>query len=68
MAQLDAAWKDLTTDLAFRKEVSTDNFIRSRGLNHRQFKALLTEIEAEYADVYFSQVRWLSRVATLSWF
>uniref|UniRef100_A0A8D8QN91 General transcription factor II-I repeat domain-containing protein 2A n=1 Tax=Cacopsylla melanoneura TaxID=428564 RepID=A0A8D8QN91_9HEMI len=37
------------------------NFIRSRGLNHRQFQAFLEEISAEYDDVpYFSQVRWLS--------
>jgi len=33
------------------KVVSTVNFIRSRGLNHRQFKAFLTEIEVDYGDV-----------------
>jgi len=53
------------------KIVSTVNFIKSRGLNHRQFKAFLAEVEADYGDVvYFSHVRWLtrSRAATLSRF
>ena len=37
------------------------NFIRARGLNHRQFKRLLDAIESEYSDVlYHSEVRWLS--------
>jgi len=30
-----------------------------------QFKAFLTDIKTDYGDVCFSQVRWLSRVATL---
>ncbi|KAK0145575.1 General transcription factor II-I repeat domain-containing protein 2 [Merluccius polli] len=38
------------------------NYIRSRGLQHRQFRAFLEEIEASYGDVlYFTEVRWLSR-------
>ena len=42
--------------------VNTVNFIRSRALNHRQFKEFLIEIDAEYGDVtYYSEVRWLSR-------
>jgi hypothetical protein len=42
--------------------VSTVNFIRSRSLNHRQFRELLIGIEADYGDVIcYSQVRWLSR-------
>jgi hypothetical protein len=42
--------------------VSTVNFIRSRSLNHRQFRELLIDIEADYGDViYHSEVRWLSR-------
>lgn len=42
--------------------VKTVNFIKSRGLNHRQFQSLMTELEAEYTDViYHSEVRWLSR-------
>ena len=45
--------------------VSTINYIRSRGLNHRQFQELLIE-HSEYGEViYFSQVRWLSKAATL---
>jgi len=37
------------------------NYIRSRGLQHRQFQAFL-EVEASYGDVlYFTEVRWLSR-------
>ncbi|XP_023724818.1 general transcription factor II-I repeat domain-containing protein 2 [Cryptotermes secundus] len=41
--------------------VSTVNFIRSRGLNHRQFRDFLSEVEAEYPDLpYHTAVRWLS--------
>ncbi|XP_065659011.1 general transcription factor II-I repeat domain-containing protein 2A-like [Hydra vulgaris] len=39
------------------------------GLNHRQFKQLLEGCGSEAEDViYFSQVRWLSRAATLKRF
>uniref|UniRef100_UPI00358F5BAB general transcription factor II-I repeat domain-containing protein 2B-like n=1 Tax=Myxine glutinosa TaxID=7769 RepID=UPI00358F5BAB len=42
--------------------VSTINVIKSRGLNSRQFKELLSELESEYGDlVYHCEVRWLSR-------
>ena len=38
------------------------NQIRSRGLKHRMFHAILEEIESEYEDVlYLTEVRWLSR-------
>ena len=38
------------------------NYIRSRSLQHRQFRAFLEEIESTYGDVlYFTEVRWLSR-------
>src|SRR6218665_3520958 len=64
--------KTIQMQHVMKKVVSTVNFIRSHGLNHRQFKAFLTENEADYGDVvyvvYFSQVRWLSRAATLSRF
>ena len=44
-------------------------FIRAWGLNHRQFKSLLKECDADYKDdVYFSHVRWLSKAATLKRF
>ena len=37
------------------------NFIRARGLNHRQFKAFLGELDTEYGDLpYNTEVRWLS--------
>ncbi|XP_045501701.1 general transcription factor II-I repeat domain-containing protein 2-like [Colias croceus] len=42
--------------------VKTVNFIKSRGLNHRQFQEFLKEQDAEYGDItYFCDVRWLSR-------
>ncbi|KAJ0181964.1 hypothetical protein K1T71_002686 [Dendrolimus kikuchii] len=42
--------------------VKTINFIRSRGLNHRQFKAFLDEISAEYNDVtYYCEIKRLSK-------
>ena len=56
--------KHLMTDL-----VKAVNFIRSRGLNHREFKAFLDEVGSGYEDVvYFSKVRWLSKAATLKRF
>ena len=40
------------------------NFVLTRGLNHRQFRSLLEEINAQFQDmVYFCEVRWLSRGA-----
>ena len=42
--------------------VKTVNVIRARGLFHREFQELLSELDAEYGDVvYHSAVRWLSR-------
>ena len=41
--------------------VNVINLIRARGLNHRQFKAFLEDLESEHWDVlYHSRVRWLS--------
>ena len=49
--------------------VKAVNFILSRGLNYREFKAFLDEVGSGYKDVvYFSKVRWLSKEATLKRF
>ena len=55
--------KHLMTDL-----VKAVSFIRSRDLNHREFKAFLDKVGSGYEDVvpvYISKVRWLSKAATL---
>ena len=47
--------------------VKTINYIRARGLNHRQF--LLDEMESQYGDLlYYTELRWLSRGAMLRHF
>lgn len=39
------------------------NYIRSRGLQHCQFRAFLEEVEASYGNVlYFTEVCWLSKI------
>ena len=49
--------------------VSTVNFIKSRALNHRQFKGCLNEIEAEYKYVtYYTEILWLKRGKTIERF
>ena len=40
----------------------TINFIRSRGLNHRQFTSFLADIDSEYGELlHHTAVTWLSR-------
>ncbi|XP_076864060.1 general transcription factor II-I repeat domain-containing protein 2A [Brachyhypopomus gauderio] len=49
--------------------VKTINLIRSRALNHREFRTFLSDIDAEYGDViYHTDVRWLSRSSVLQRF
>jgi len=49
--------------------ISTINFIKSRGLNHRQFKNFLADIENECGDLIFvSEIRWLNRGQALERF
>ena len=37
------------------------NFIRAKGLNHRQLKPFLEKFDSEYRDVpYHTKMRWLS--------
>ena len=56
--------KHLMTNL-----VKAVNFIRSWGLNHREFKAFSDEVGSGHEDVvYFSNIRWLSKAATLKRF
>ena len=60
--QEDLCAKRLRMNNVMYVVVNTVNFIRSRALNHRQFKEFLIEIDAEYGNVtYYSEVRWLSR-------
>ncbi len=49
-----------------RDVVKIVNNICSKALSHRQFKALMDEMDAQYGDVlYHQEVRWLSRVKVL---
>ena len=48
--------------------VRTVNFIRARGLNHRQFDSLLSDKGFPYGVPYYTDVRWLSGGAVLKRF
>jgi hypothetical protein len=61
--------KIMSWDFIMKDVVSIINFIRSNGLNHRQFQNFLVEINADYGDVlYYTTVRWLSRGRVLERF
>ncbi|ROT71300.1 general transcription factor II-I repeat domain-containing protein 2-like [Penaeus vannamei] len=54
--------KVLTWDSVMKVVVSCINFIRAKGLKHRQFQEFLSELESAHGDVlYCTEVRWLSR-------
>ncbi|XP_058846468.1 general transcription factor II-I repeat domain-containing protein 2A-like [Acipenser ruthenus] len=51
----------LDIDHVVRTAVKIVNYIRARGLNHRQFISLLEDTDAEHQDLlYHTNVRWLS--------
>ncbi|XP_051788407.1 general transcription factor II-I repeat domain-containing protein 2B-like [Erpetoichthys calabaricus] len=51
----------LQLDYVVKPVVKLVNFIRARGLQHRQFIKFLEEIDADHQDMlYHSNVRWLS--------
>jgi len=51
--------------MAIHVVVQTVNFIRSRGLTHRQFDSLLREKDHNYGLPYHSEVKWLSQSAVM---
>ena len=52
--------KHLDLSSVLEPVVSTVNYIRSHGLNHRQFRSFLLEMNAEFLDLpYHTSVRWL---------
>ncbi|XP_008333358.2 general transcription factor II-I repeat domain-containing protein 2-like isoform X2 [Cynoglossus semilaevis] len=54
--------KVLTWDSVMKVVVSCINFIRAKGLKHRQFQEFLSQLESAHGDVlYYTEVRWLSR-------
>ncbi|CAN7989679.1 unnamed protein product [Ixodes pacificus] len=62
MHQQSLCSKVMRLESVMKVVVPTINFIRSHGLNHRQFQHFLSEIEAEHGDVlYHTEVRRLSR-------
>uniref|UniRef100_A0A3P9L1Z0 SPIN-DOC-like zinc-finger domain-containing protein n=1 Tax=Oryzias latipes TaxID=8090 RepID=A0A3P9L1Z0_ORYLA len=52
-----------------RDVVKIINCIRSKALSHRQFRAFLDEVDAQYKDIlYHQEVHWLSRGTVLKRF
>ncbi|KAL1268622.1 hypothetical protein QQF64_033985 [Cirrhinus molitorella] len=61
--------KTIQMDDVMTTVVKTRNLIRSRALNHREFLAFLSDIDAEYSDIiYHSNVQWLSHGSALQRF
>lgn len=60
--------KSLKMDHVMEVVVRTVNFIRARGLNHRQFDSLLSDCNITHGLPYHTEVRWLSRGTVLKRF
>ena len=49
--------------------IKTVNFIRTRGLNHRQFQKFLDDLDTKHQDLaYFTEMHWLSKGSMLQQF
>jgi hypothetical protein len=58
--------KSLKMDHVMKVVIKTVNFIKSKGLNHRQFQEFLKSLDSEYNDVtFYAEVRWLTRAKML---
>ncbi|KAI6655798.1 General transcription factor II-I repeat domain-containing protein 2-like [Oopsacas minuta] len=58
--------KTLGLENVMKLIVDVVNFIRSKGVNHRELKEFLKDLDSDYGDVlYFTSVRWLSRGVVL---
>ena len=60
--------KTLKMDHIMSVVVKTVNFIRARGLNHRQFDTFISDNDIHAGLPYHTDVRWLSRGAVLKRF
>lgn len=60
--------KSLRMDHVMDIVVRTVNFIRARGLNHRQFDCFLSDNNIPHGLPYHTDIRWLSRGAVLKRF
>ncbi len=60
--------KTLKMDNIMNVVIKTVNFIRAKGLNHRQLEAFLSEKHVSHSLPYHTEVRWLSRGAVLKRF
>ncbi|XP_039264551.2 general transcription factor II-I repeat domain-containing protein 2A-like [Styela clava] len=61
--------KDLDVSCVLKPVTAVVNFIRSHGLNHRQFQGFFEDIDSDFSDLpYHTAVRWLSCGRVLSRF